>query len=326
VDSERQNPDANPRTALRDATRGGVNGPNHENETGAPTRACRTMTFLMRGLAVGLVVASSLLVASASPADAKARRTAAKHQKSSTSSSKTSSTSGPAGKAAATKPATRAARLRAVRERDHLELRSFAHGQSVGAPWAGRLQHPTQLPPGEGYHIRRPARSFGTETAVELIERAIGDTLEAFPDEHVLAIGDLSAESGGQITEHRSHQSGRDVDIGLFYLEQPAGYPASFVHADASNLDCAATFKLLESFLASASDDGGVQMIFLDFDVQGILYSWALDHGVSERRLERIFQFPHGRGSSEGLVRHEPNHDNHMHVRFKCPGDDTACR
>ena len=102
-------------------------------------------------------------------------------------------------------------------------------------------------------------------------------------------------------------------------------YPASFIHADEDNLDCAATFKLLESFLATADDDGGVQMVFLDFDVQGILYDWALDHGVSERRLERIFQYPHGRDSAEGIVRHEPNHDNHMHVRFKCPAEDTGC-
>jgi hypothetical protein len=67
-------------------------------------------------------------------------------------------------------------------------------------------------------------------------------------------------------------------------------------------------------------------MIFLDFDVQGILYAWALDHGVSEHRLARIFQYPHGRGSSAGIVRHVPGHDNHMHVRFSCPSDDTACR
>jgi hypothetical protein len=52
---------------------------------------------------------------------------------------------------------------------------------------------------------------------------------------------------------------------------------------------------------------------------------WALAHGISEHRLERIFQYPHGRGSSEGIVRHEPNHDNHMHVRFQCPADDTGC-
>jgi hypothetical protein len=223
-------------------------------------------------------------------------------------------------------PKKRAARISTIRERDHIETRELARGQSIGVPWEGRLQHASQLPPGEGYHIRRPARSFGTEITVELIERAIGETLEAFPDQHVLAIGDISAEPGGKITEHHSHQSGRDADIGLFYKEQPAGYPAAFIHADEDNLDCAATFKLLERFLASANEDGGAQVIFLDFDVQGILYDWAREHGVSERRLERIFQYAHGRGSPEGMVRHEPNHDNHMHVRFKCPSEDSACR
>lgn len=220
----------------------------------------------------------------------------------------------------------RAARLHTLRDHERYEPRQIARGQSLGAPWAGRLQHATALPPGDGYILRRPERAYGTQTTIELTERAISETLEAFPDEHVLAIGDISAPSGGLITQHRSHQSGRDIDVGLFYREQPAGYPASFIHADEDNLDCAATFKLLESFLATADDDGGVLMIFLDFDVQGILYDWALDHGVSERRLERIFQYPHGRGSSEGIVRHEPNHDNHMHVRFKCPADDTGCR
>jgi hypothetical protein len=228
----------------------------------------------------------------------------------------------------ATPRGARAARISALRARDRGDARDTiaATGQSIGAPWDGRLRHPTQLPSGEGYYIRRPARSFGTATTVDLVERAIRETLDAFPDEHVLAIGDLSAASGGAITEHRSHQSGRDIDVGLFYHEQPTGYPGSFIHADPDNLDCAATFKLLEAFLASANEPGGVQMVFLDFDVQGILYRWALDSGVSERRLDRIFQFPHGRGSSAGLVRHEPNHDNHMHVRFRCPSDDLACR
>ena len=219
----------------------------------------------------------------------------------------------------------RAARLRTLRERDHVEPRLVGHGQSVGLPWAGRLQHATALPPGDGYLLRRPERAFGTQTTIELTQQAIAETLDAFPDEHVLAIGDISAPSGGTITQHRSHQSGRDIDVGLFYLEKPAGYPASFVHADEDNLDCAATFKLLEAFLATADDDGGVQMVFLDFEVQGILYRWALEQGISERRLARIFQYPHGRGSFEGIVRHEPNHDNHMHVRFKCPPDDTGC-
>jgi len=299
----------------------------HEHETGARGSACLTISNLMRALA-GLAVALGFLI-TPSAADAKSDRPAkparpSKHGK----APKTQSTRSSPAPGKPLNGTSRAARISGVRARDHIETRTLltGEGQSLGAPWAGRLQHATQLPPGEGYVIRRPARSFGTATTVEIVERAIDATREAFPDQHVLAVGDISAESGGTITQHRSHQSGRDIDIGLFYLEQPAGYPASFVHADQSNLDCAATFKLLESFLASANEDGGVQMIFLDFDVQGILYAWALDHGVSERRLERIFQYPHGRGSSEGIVRHEPNHDNHMHVRFQCPSDDSGCR
>jgi hypothetical protein len=269
----------------------------------------------MRGLVAGFVLALAVLL-SLPAAEAKSNRRSMKHAK-------------PAKAKHATRPAraeARALRLTAVRERDRVETRVLARGQSVGAPWAGRLQHATELPPSDSYFIRRPGRAFGTETTVAFVERAIAETFDAFPDTHVLAIGDLSAPSGGQITEHRSHQSGRDVDVGLFYLEQPARYPASFVPAGDDNLDCAATFKLLESFLASTNDDGGVQVIFLDFDVQGALYAWAQDQGISERRLERIFQYPHGYGASEGLVRHEPNHDDHMHVRFKCPSDDTACR
>lgn len=262
------------------------------------------------GLVVGLVVALGLVMSPA--ADAKTRKTT-KHQTHKN-------------KKVQKGPKKRAARISTIRERDRITPREVLRGQSIGTPSAGRLQQAAQLAPGETYHIRRPWRSFGTETTIGFIERAIGETFEEFPDQHVLAIGDLSAESGGRITEHQSHQSGRDADIGLFYTDQPDGYPHSFISANEDNLDCAATFKLLVSLLASANEDGGTQVIFLDFDVQGILYYWALDNGISERRLARIFQYPHGRGAYAGLVRHEPNHDNHMHVRFKCPSDDTACR
>jgi murein endopeptidase len=208
---------------------------------------------------------------------------------------------------------------------EHAAVRGPVSGQSIGAPWNGELHQPTALPDGEGYVIRHPSRRFGTATTIEYVERAIAEAKDAFPDTHVLAIGDISAEHGGRITEHNSHQSGRDVDIGLFYDDKPEGYPASFVHATADNLDYAATFKLLLSFVETAHEDGGAQMIFLDYDVQGLLYNWAVDHGFSEEQLGKIFQFAHGRGASEGFVRHWPNHDNHMHVRFKCGRADDSC-
>jgi murein endopeptidase len=199
-------------------------------------------------------------------------------------------------------------------------------GQSLGQPWHGALHAPARLPEGDGYHIRRPWRTYGTATTVGFVQRAIGEAREAFPDAHVLAVGDLSAKDGGAITEHHSHQSGRDVDVGLFYKQQPEHYPDSFVRATADNLDCAATWALLAAFVATADENGGAQVIFLDFAVQGLLYHWGQAHEVPDRLLERVFQFPHGRGASAGLVRHEPNHTDHLHVRFKCVAGDPGCR
>lgn len=204
--------------------------------------------------------------------------------------------------------------------------RRETRGQSIGAPWAGELRNATRLKSGDGYHLRRPYRAYGTRTMVSHLRRAIKDTLRSHPKAHVLAIGDLSAEAGGWISDHSSHRSGRDVDLGLFFRKQPAGYPESFVDANDKNLDRAATWALLRNLAVTEDEDGGVQVIFLDFEVQGILYHWAKEAGVSEKRLNRMFQYPHGRGASAGLVRHEPNHRDHLHVRFQCPKADRNCR
>lgn len=225
------------------------------------------------------------------------------------------------------KHATHAAKKkRAARTKDHIAIHVPIKGQSVGAPWAGHLHNPAALPDGDGYVIRRPWRRYGTRTTVDYILRVVSDVRDQFPDAHVLAIGDISAEHGGQITQHHSHQSGRDADIGLIYKHKPAGYPASFIPATEDNLDCEATYALLAGFVATHSDPGGAQVIFLDYDVQRLLYDWAKEHDVDRDILDRTFQYPHGRGSSAGLVHHEPNHDNHIHVRFKCPRGDSACR
>jgi hypothetical protein len=198
-------------------------------------------------------------------------------------------------------------------------------GQSIGSPWSGRLQDATRLQIGDGTFLRRPQRAFGTKTTVDYVRRAVRATLAAFPKTHVLAIGDLSAERGGWISEHASHRSGRDIDLGLFYKRKPAGYPESFVRATDDNLDRAATWALLANLLDSHGKDGGVQMIFLDYDVQGLLYRWAQGSGVGPKILDQIFQYPHGRGTSYGIVHHEPNHDNHLHVRFRCAKADADC-
>lgn len=196
-------------------------------------------------------------------------------------------------------------------------------GQSKGSPWDGSLRSAAKLPTGKGYHIRRPERAYGTTHAVTHVQRAIKAVRKRFPRVHTLAIGDFSAKKGGSISEHRSHQSGRDADVGFYFKKRPKGYPDNFVGHDEATLDLAATWALLHAFTRTADTANGVQAIFVDFDVQEKLYEWAKDHGVPVDHLDRIFQYPDEGGS--GLVRHEPNHHDHFHVRFKCPEKDSGC-
>ncbi len=220
-----------------------------------------------------------------------------------------------------------------VVKREHTRSTAVAAGddarkdrsQSFGLPWAGHLQGGTQLRFGDGVFIRRPYRAYGTRTTVEYVRRVITETLELYPKVHVLSIGDISSEHGGQVSDHHSHQSGRDIDIGLFYKKKPAGYPETFINATESNLDCPATWTMISKFASTMDKDGGAQVIFLDYEVQGILYRWAKAHGVSDKRLERIFQFANGRDSSGALVRHYRNHQHHIHVRFQCAKADRGC-
>ncbi len=198
-------------------------------------------------------------------------------------------------------------------------------GQSVGRPWRGRLKEPARLAAGKGYLIRRPERSYGTRRLVDLVKAAVGDVRRDHPKAHTLAIGDLSARHGGKITEHRSHQSGRDVDVGFFFKKVPAGYPTSFAVGTKANLDLPATWDLLVAFARTADDRGGVSAIFLDYELQGTLYEWAKARGVSAGYLDKLFQYPDGRGGT-GLVRHEDHHDDHFHVRIHCPPGDGGCQ
>lgn len=188
--------------------------------------------------------------------------------------------------------------------------------QSLGQPWSGRLIDGKAFPDGDGYWLRRPDKAFGAAHVVESVRRAIAEVRKTYSDVHTLAIGDLSAEHGGQLGRHVSHQSGLDVDIGFYFTHKPEGYPQSFVGAD-GNLDLEATWALIEAFANTADQSGGVQVIFLDHGVQARLYRWAKSDGISADKLARILQYPRSADSQGGIVRHWPSHSDHIHVRFK---------
>jgi LysM repeat protein len=199
-------------------------------------------------------------------------------------------------------------------------------GQSVGSPSSGRLVNAMQLPPGQGYYRRRPHRAWGANHTIYHIRRAVSTVRSRFPKVHNLAIGDISARKGGRLAQHKSHQSGLDADIGLYFKKQPEGYPNSFVKAHKDNLHMRATWALLKALADTAHLPSGVEKMFLDYDLQEIIYKWARKKGVAKKLLDRIFQYPHGMYATQGIIRHDPGHNGHVHVRFKCPKGDKECR
>jgi LysM repeat protein len=169
---------------------------------------------------------------------------------------------------------------------------------------------PNQFP---GYHLRDESRSYTTPEVVGALLDAIEAVRTQFPDTCDLFLGDFSCGSGGSAIHHRSHQNGRDVDVGMYAKgNRPLN---SFVPMGEDNLDAAKTWCLMENLIASQR----VQYIFLDRRVQKVLYEYALTRGYDQEYLQRVFG--NVRGS---LVQHVRNHFDHMHVRFFTPWSTLA--
>jgi hypothetical protein len=183
---------------------------------------------------------------------------------------------------------------------------------SRGEPWDGTLDGAERLDEGDGIHLRRPQRAYGEPHVVEYVRRAVAEVRALYPDVPTLAIGDLSSEHGGALPGHRSHQSGRDVDVGFYFHHAVTG----FVDAN-DDLDLEATWALLAAFARTADRKDGVEIIFLDYAVQKRLYAFAKARGTPDDDLAFLFQYPAGKDAMTGLVRHWPNHANHLHVRFR---------
>lgn len=193
--------------------------------------------------------------------------------------------------------------------------------RSVGQPWSGRIYNPRELPAGVGYTIRRPENAFGADYVVDRLQRVIAEVRSRHPHVHTLAIGDLSDRDGGKLDRHHSHQSGLDVDIGLYYKKVPKAYPSDFANAN-SDLDLEAMWTMITAFARNADQPTGVQVIFLDYHIQARLYHWARKQGVSRDELAEVLQYPREKKKIVGLVRHWRNHYDHLHVRFKSPSSD----
>lgn len=196
--------------------------------------------------------------------------------------------------------------------------------QAVGRPQHGRLVNGEQMKDVPGAHFRRPLYTWGTNETVRALKAAIAEVRRKHKHAHDLVIGDLSRENGGFLAPHKSHQSGLDADIGFYFKNQPKEGPRVNLSAMSSALDHELTWTLITALAGPNEEASNVEYMFIGYGVQEKLYKWAQKQGVPQKKLDWLFQYPRGSRSMNGLIRHEPGHDNHIHIRFKCPRGD-AC-
>lgn len=186
---------------------------------------------------------------------------------------------------------------------------------SVGRPNRGQLINGVPLQESELFHIVVPEACFGTEETIFYLTRATRAVHAAHPGTRQLAIGHISRQGGGYLRPHKSHQSGRDVDVGFFYSTRDTWYR----RATANNLDLPRTWTFLRALVTETD----VEMVFVASYIQTLIRRYAESLGEDRAFLHALFD---GDGPRGPVFRHAPGHATHFHVRFFSPFAERAAQ
>lgn len=192
--------------------------------------------------------------------------------------------------------------------------------ESVGLPHDGRILNAIPMPDGPGRKITAERwKTWGTRDTVEQLDRVLRRWSELEPKAPPILVGNLSAREGGSLAPHKSHQSGRDVD--LSYVAKWNGTdPVTWQRVNAENLNLELTWRLLKLL----TQESRVEVIYMDRSLQKLLWDHARRHGTI--RKARLPHWLEVAGSEEALIRHVAGHKDHFHVRFACPTDSRRCK
>lgn len=208
------------------------------------------------------------------------------------------------------------------------------HHGSIGSASYGVLLDPVLLPKsGPGYKRFRPfgTQNYGSFALVSMLQDAAAASLTT-PDAPPLVIGDLAAKTGGEIEGHKSHRTGRDVDL-LFFYTTPAGVPVEapdFIKVQTDGiayarqskasspyyvLDIPRNWTLVKSLLRNKY--APIQWLFVARQVESLLIEYAR---ARDEDPMLVWQ-------AENIM-HEPAdsmpHDDHFHMRVACTNEELT--
>lgn len=204
---------------------------------------------------------------------------------------------------------------------------------SVGLPHRGVLTDAVKLPQeGDGYvRYRKDDVRWGSARLVAVIEHAARAVKEKRPGGEPLVVADLSHRSGGKAARHRSHRTGRDVDLLLFATTadgRPVRTPG-FVRFGKDGLtraeirgkktylriDVDRQWLLVKELIQAP--DAHVQWLFVSRWLEAMLIDHAFARGED---VHLIWQ-------AQTVLRQPSDsaaHDDHIHMRLACTPDEAT--
>lgn len=211
---------------------------------------------------------------------------------------------------------------------------------STGLSSRGRLRRPAKLElTGTGFKVpdrwKQRGFQYGTEELVAALGRA-AQKVRGRGKKGTLGIADLSPQRGGKSKWHSSHQSGRDVDL-IFYSVDEQGKPlappendmirydgdgkpyvrGNYVYNDPiwqeRRFDTARNWALVEALLSDPTIR--VQWIFVSQPLEDRLVDYATRHKKPRWIVEYARAVMYDPPDA-------PTHSDHFHVRIYCPRDD----
>ncbi len=207
------------------------------------------------------------------------------------------------------------------------EVRPF--NQALGFPDEGSLRNATSLLTRQQalskkafFEVVAPTRNkhFATYDMAELITRT-GDQLNK-QFSKMLYVANLSAQNGGKLTKHASHQNGLDADLGyptdIAHLKFPLVVRMKSHEYFPKNYSIEKTYALVKFLFNQKAIP--VDRFFIDQKIKDELCTYAITKNdfTNENKAQSTALFE--------SIQHVAGHGDHFHVRIKCSKSDPACR